>query len=302
MRTEGIHAMSRWGLRGIHFQEVFGSMAEDDDAYIESLDGMVEALVEVIGDTPFGYSPHSPYTCPVAVFRAVVQRARREGRRISFHLAESEAEHALFVSGEGPIAEALKRAGKLHRFVTGMTPTAMLAGAGILGPDCVAAHCVKVTADDIRLLATADVAVVHCPTSNMKLAEGVAPVVDMLEAGVRVALGTDSRASVGALDMFAEMRTFLLAQRAIRGGVGGLTASVALRLATVGGASVLGMEGEVGALARGMRADCVLLEADRPRHGDLHDPEAAVVWTCAPDDVALVTVDGRGRYRREKVG
>ncbi len=302
LRTEGVHAMGRWGLRGMYFQEIFGSMAEDDTDYIASLEELLEGLSEKVGQVPFGFSPHSPYTCPMAVFRYIAQRARHEGRRLSFHLAESDAEHDLFVNGQGPIADALRRAGKLDRFAIGVTPTAMLSEAGILGPDCIAAHCVKATADDVGLLADAGVGVVHCPTSNMKLAEGIAPVTEMLEAGVRVALGTDSRASVGALDMFAEMRTFLLAQRAIRGGVGGLTASVAVRLATVGGATVLGMEGEVGALARGMRADCVLLEANRPRHGDLHDPEAAVVWTCAPDDVALVTVDGQGRYRREKVG
>ena len=298
-RSEGVAAMRQVGLKGVFFREVFGSAAPDDATYLENVGKDLDALDESLGDFPYGYSPHSPWTCPPAVFEAIAKRARMEGRRLSFHLAESGAEHAFLTRGEGLLAEMARERKQLHRYDIGATPTAVLSDRCILGPDCIAAHCIQVTEDDIGLLASAGVSVAHCPVSNMKLGEGIAPIMDMLDAGIEVALGTDSAASTGALDMFSEMRAFLLAQRAVHRDVGGSTASRAIDMATRGGAVALGLGEDTGTLEPGKAADCALIEADRARHGPWHDPESVVAWTATPDDVALVTIDGRVRYRRE---
>ena len=297
-RLEGVAAMRKVGLKGVFFREVFGSAATDDREYLESVGRDLDLLDEGLGGFPYGYSPHSPWTCPPAVFEEIAKRARREERRLSFHLAESGAEHAFLTRGHGPIAEVTRERDQLHRYDIGATPTAALNERDILGPDCIAVHCVQVTEEDIELLASSGVAVAHCPVSNMKLAEGIAPVAEMLDAGIEVALGTDSVASAGTLDMFSEMRAFLLTQRAVHRDIDRTTASHALDMATRGGAFALGLGEEIGTLEPGKAADCTLIEADRVRHGPWHDPESVVVWTATPDDVALVTIDGQVRYRR----
>lgn len=302
LRPEGVDAMRQVGLKGVFFQEVFGSLAPDDASYLESVADQLDGLEDALAAFPYGYSPHAPWTCPPAVFEAIAQRARGEERRLSFHLAESGAEHAFFTRGHGRIAEMVRKRGQLDRYDIGATPTAMLSDRGVLGPDCIAVHCVQVTEDDIGLLASAGVMVVHCPVSNMKLAEGIAPVTEMLDAGIEVALGTDSVASTGSLDMFSEMRAFLLTQRAVHRDVNKLTSSRAIDVATRAGAVALGLGEQIGALEPGLAADCTLIEADRPRHGPWHDPESVVVWTATPDDVALVTIDGTVRHRREARG
>jgi len=296
LRPEGVDAMRSVGLKGIFFQEVFGSLAESDASYLGEVMPELDALASALDGFPFGYSPHTPWTCPPAVFAATVERARREGRRISFHLDESAEEHALFAGGSGRLHDMISKREQLHRYRFGATPTALLHEMGVLGPDAIAAHAVQVTDADIELLAASGTHVVHCPTSNLKLAEGVAPVVRMLERGVSVALGTDSAASTGRLDMFQEMRTFLLTQRGVARDVGALTAATAFDMATRGGAEALGMQGEVGVLEVGAAADCALLEVSEGRASALGTPEDRLVWDGTPADVSLVVVDGVIRH------
>jgi len=297
LRTEGVEALQQTGQKGVFFQEVFGSRARDEDAYMEELGRDLDALPESLDGFPFGYSPHSPYTCPARTFQWTVARARTEGRRVAIHLDETAEEHAFFTEGVGTMHEMLARRGNLERYRFGQTPTAYLDGLGVLGPDVLAAHCVQVTEDDIRILADRGVCVVHCPTSNMKLAEGVAPIGAMLDAGVSLALGTDSAASAGKLDMFQEMRGFVHVQRGVLRRIDGLSASRALDMATRGGAAALGLDDVTGTLKPGLAADLVLLETDQLRHGPWGDPEAVVVYTGTPDDVALVVIDGIVRHR-----
>ncbi|MAG56301.1 MAG: hypothetical protein CMJ83_08430 [Planctomycetes bacterium] len=298
LRLEGVFALRTTGQKGVFFQEVFGSLADDDATYLEETMSALDQLPDQLGGFPFGYSPHTPWTCPAEVFRATVARARVEGRRISTHLAESEEEHRFFVERRGHLYEMSERKGNLDRYRFGMTPVAYLDQLGILGPDVVAAHGVQATADDIEILAGTGTWIVHCPTSNLKLAEGIAPVAAMLDAGVNVALGTDSAASTGKLDLFEEMRTFVHVQRGAARRTEGLSASVAIDLATRAGAAALGLGDVTGTLEAGKAADVILIEADRRRHGPWDDPEAVVVYTGTPDDVVLVVVDGAVRHRR----
>ncbi len=190
----------------------------------------------------------------------------------------------------------LEKRGTLDRYRLGGTPVQAIRES--LGPEVVVAHAVQATEADLRLLAAHEVKVVHCPTSNLKLAEGIAPVAAMVEAGITVALGVDSAASTGKLDLFEEMRLALLLQRGVRRAVFPMTAARVLEMATVAGARALGFD-DTGTLEPGRAADLVLLRLDRLRHGPLDDPTAAVVYSATPDDVVMVVIDGVVRHRRE---
>ena len=130
---------------------------------------------------------------------------------------------------------------------TGASPVTYLQQWGVLSSNLLAAHCVQVSPEDIEVLKEHDVAIAHCPKSNAKLACGIAPVGDFLEAGLRVGIGTDSLASNNLLDMFGEMRVGLLLHRASRQSTEGLQAEQVLRMATLGGAEVLGLADQYGA-------------------------------------------------------
>lgn len=293
LRSIGARVMREAGLGGIFFQEVFGSLADEDDAYLAEEAPKWDGLEERLEGTPFGYSPHTPWTCPPGVFRHVVERARSEGRRISFHLSESIEEEDFFRRETGPIHAMYADRGILHRWRLGCSPTVALDELGVLGPDLIAAHCVQVDDEDVAILARTGVHVVHCPVSNMKLCEGIAPVTELLEAGVNVALGTDSVASTGRLDLFAEMRAFALAQRARTRDARQADARTAFRMATEAAARALDEEERRGRLAPGLSADLAVLDLGGHRHAPRHDPVQTLVWTASPANVRLVIAAGR---------
>ena len=298
LRAEGVAACREAGMRGIFFQEVFGSLAEDEKVYVTDTMRELDELPAVLGDHAYGYAPHTPWTCPWQTLGAVVERARAEGRRLSLHVDESEEEHLFFTGARGPLYELLKKRGILDRYRFGMTPTAYLQERGALGPDVMAVHCVQVTAEDVGRLARTGTHVVHCPVSNMKLAEGVAPILPMLEAGVRLSLGADSSASAGHLDMFEQMRVFILAQRARYRTIGPLTAETALSMATVGGADALGLLDRIGTLEVGKCADMVLVDLDGVRSDPIRNPVDDLVLLARRTDVEQVWVDGICRHLR----
>jgi 5-methylthioadenosine/S-adenosylhomocysteine deaminase len=162
----------------------------------------------------------------------------------------------------------------------------------------VAAHCVTVDAEEIALLARHDVAVAHCPRSNALLGCGVAPLRELLDAGVRVGLGTDSPASTPSFDMFEEMRAAVLLARARQRRAAALSAKEALDLATLGAARALGLDDEVGTLAPGKRADLAVVSLAGSPYVPWEDPAAAIVFGGSPERVVLTLVDGDERYAR----
>ncbi len=297
-RSDAMAVLEETGQHGIYFQEFFGSMAPDESGYIAEVDAIVERIRAQGLTSPVGYSPHTPWTCPPRVFAAVVDRARNEGRRLSFHLDESLEEHEFISARSGPLERMCAERGTLDRYRFGVTPTALMAELGALGPQTVVAHAVQVTSDDIAILARTGTHVAHCPRSNLKLAEGVAPVGAMIEAGVNVALGVDSAASNSRLDMFEEMRTALLCQRGLARRVGAMDAATLLRMATINGARALGFENLTGTLEVGKSADFVILDVSTTRHAPIRDPLATIVFTCGPEDVEAVHIGGMQHYRR----
>lgn len=223
----------------------------------------------------FFIGAHSPYGCPPELLADVRREAERLGLPLGIHLAETEREDALI------------------RERHGISPTRFLADRGWLGPRTLAAHAVWLDHDDIALLASSGAAVAHCPTSNAKLASGVAPIPALRAAGVAVGLGTDSVLSNNRLDLFAEMKAASLLQPATRRRADLLTAAEAFRMATLDGARAVGWDREIGSLEPGKRADLVLCELDHPRGLTATRALSDLVWAAGREAVRDVMVAGR---------
>ena len=292
-----LQAMVEMGVRGIMYQEVFGPDPAHCDGAMAGLRGRLATLQgEQTSQARLGISPHAPYTVSDALFAAVARLAADDGWPIAVHLAESEAESRLVRDGGGVFADALGARG-LVVAPRADSPVALLDRLGVLAVRPLLIHCVRTTAPDIRRLALHDCAVAHCPASNAKLGHGVAPLLELLDAGVRVGLGTDSVASNNRMDVLDEARLAVLMQRATHRRFDALSSASALALATHGGAGALGMAHEVGTLAVGKQADLAAFSLGSPRDLPGHSPEDALIWALAGRPAALVVVAGEERVR-----
>ncbi len=278
-------AMRELGLQGIVGLEIFGS----DPARLAEVEERRRALeVETGGAVELAISPHAPYSVSAGLYRGALATSRVA----ITHVAESDDELDYLARGDGPIA----RVSEIEP--PGTTPVRHLAAEGLLGPSVLAAHCVKVDEEEIALLAGRDVAVAHCPRSNALLGCGIAPLAELRAAGLRVGLGTDSPASAPSFDMFEEARTAVYAARARAAAPDALSAGDALELATLGSARALGLDGGIGSLAPGKRADLTVVSLAGSPYLPWEDPAAAVVFGGAPERVELTLVAGEERYRK----
>ena len=277
-------AAAETGLRAIVYLEVFGR----DASAMQRFHELRERVQPVLSDrVRLGVSP---YTCTLEVYEACAAL----GLPTATHLAESVAERDFLVEGRGTWASFA------HMLVPppGTTGIRMLADAGVLGPGVVAAHGVHVDGEEVALLAEHRVGVAHCPRSNGYLGCGIAPLEELLAAGIAVGIATDSPASTPSFDLFDELRTAIVAARARARRPDALPAARALELATIGGARVLGMDEEVGSLVAGKLADLTVVSLDGSPFDPVEDPAAAVVLGGSPDRVAATLVHGEDRYRR----
>ncbi|OLD50389.1 MAG: hypothetical protein AUI83_11520 [Armatimonadetes bacterium 13_1_40CM_3_65_7] len=218
-------------------------------------------------------APCSPFSATPRLMRESAALARRAGVRLHTHIAETVDEE------------------DYCRRIFGRRPLQLLDDLEWLGPDVWLAHCVHLNGDDIRRVAQTGTAVAWCPTSNLRLGSGIAPVGELLEAGAAVGLAVDGSASNDAGHMLAEVRQAMLLARA-RGNPKRMSARDALRIATRGSARCLGRD-DVGALLPGKRGDVALYSADSlPMAGTQFDPVAALVY-CFPQRVRHLVVDGR---------
>jgi 5-methylthioadenosine/S-adenosylhomocysteine deaminase len=227
--------------------------------------------------------PHAEYTNTRASMARFAKAARELGCGLMVHVSETERE----------VAECAAR----H----GMSPVAFLDDAGIFSAPCMAAHCVAVDQDDMDILARRGVAVVHNPTSNLKLASGVAPVTAMLERGIPVALGTDGCASNNNLDMWEEMHIAALAAKGFTKDPTALSSRTVLYMATRGGARALGLEQEIGSLEPGKKADLIVVDTTATVFHPLRELENHLVYAAGRGDVRLTMVDGRVLARDGKL-
>ena len=281
-------ACDELGLRAIVHLEVFG---RDADAIAERFEPMRAAIADSLSDrVRLGVSPHAPYTVSAELYRACLEL----GLPVTTHLAESEAEDEWLRFGTGSWVEHAA----LLVEPPGESGIRVLARNGLLDRRIVAAHCVRVDEEEIALLAEHDVAVAHCPRSNALLGCGIAPLGALQAAGIRVGLGTDSPASTPSFDMFEELRAAILLARASERRPDALSANNALELATLGAASALDLDDEVGSLTPGKRADLAVVSLAGSSYLPWEDPAAAVVFGGTPERVELTLVDGEDRYRK----
>lgn len=223
-----------------------------------------------------GYGPHAAYTLPPEALRSVAEHARERGALLHLHLAETKEEDAALRAEYGSVPALLDELGVLD------------------GGRTLAAHCVNLSDDEIGLLAARQVAVSHCPGSNAKLAAGVARVVALRRAGVRVGLGTDGPASGDDLDLWNQARLAGLLARVTTGDAAALTARELLLMATRDGAAAIGRD-DLGALEPGRWADLVHVDLADPAFVDPADDAqllSNLVWAGGPRLVRDVWVAG----------
>jgi 5-methylthioadenosine/S-adenosylhomocysteine deaminase len=265
------------GMRGVLGETIIDFPVPDNKTVAQALAYTEEFLKRWKGDALIvaAIAPHSIYTCSEKTLQDSAALARRYGAPILIHVAEARFES------------------ELSRAKHGRSPVGYLENIGVLGPDIVAAHCVWVDASDISLLAQREVGCVHNPASNMKLASGVMPVVDLLAAGVRVGLGTDGAASNNDLDEIADMGLAAKLQKLARGDPRALPAEQVVEMATIGGARALHMEKEIGSLEPGKKADLILLRTGAPHATPLYNVYSQLVYAMKASDVDTVIIGGR---------
>jgi 5-methylthioadenosine/S-adenosylhomocysteine deaminase len=221
-------------------------------------------------------APHAIYTNSDETLKAARALANKFNAPLLIHLAETKKE----------LDDSLQQR---H-----MSPVKALDALGVLTGRTVAAHCVWVNDADMEVLKARGVGVAHCPSSNMKLGSGVAPVARMLELGLTVGLGPDGPAgSNNDFNMFEEMDMAAKLQKVMTLDPETLPASTALEMATIRGARVLGMEKEIGSLEAGKRADMIVVRLDRPNAVPMYDAVSQMVYALKADDVRDVMVNGK---------
>ena len=248
--------------------ECIGKGLELHDRYRDS------SLVRV------AFGPHSAYVVERDVLTRVQTLADEIDARIQIHLHEDGRE----------VAEARRRVGS--------TWVRLLDAIGMLTPALQTVHMTQLDDDEIERVATAGAHVVHCPSSNLKLASGVCRVADLKAAGVNVALGTDGAASANSLDLFAELRLAALLWKWSVGDAGAAAAADMLRMATLDGARALGLEDEIGSVEAGKAADLIALDLSEPPMQPAHDLPAQLVHTQAGGCVSHAWVQGRCLYEQ----
>lgn len=275
---------------GVRFTLARGSMdrGESDgglppDFAVETLDDALAATEETVrrhhdtspgAMTQVAVAPCSPFSVSTELMRQGAELARRLGVRLHTHGSETVEEE------------------KFCHELFGMGPTDYFESTGWLGDDVWMAHCVHMNDSDIAAFARTGTGVAHCPSSNARLAAGIARVPDMLAAGVPVGLGVDGTASNESGELHTELRNALLINRLGAHREKALTARQALRLGTHGGARVLGRADEIGSLEPGKLADLVLWRMDTLAHASVADPVTALVFGAAAP-VTASFVNGR---------
>lgn len=247
--------------------------ASDGDGYLQAGLAARDAFKHVPRLT-FTLAPHAPYTVGDATFEKVVTYARQLDLAIQTHLQETAGERD----------DALRE--------YGMTPLARLDRLGATGPGFIAIHAVHLGPGDMDILAAQGCHVVHCPTSNMKLASGIAPVRDFLARGINVALGSDGPASNNRLDIMWELRHASLLAKVSTGDAAALPAAQALHMATLGGARALGLEGEIGSLVPGKQADVIAVDLGELDEAPCYDPVSHLAYVAGRERVSDVWVAG----------
>lgn len=271
------------GIRARIAQGMVGSDPTDNSRFdktmklYEDWNGKGDGRITVMA------GPHAPYTCSPEYLKRVAEFAKDKNLGIHIHLSESisETEDSYKAHGKSPIKH--------------------VSDLGIFDVPTTAAHCVQLSDEDIEILAKKNVTVIHNPGSNLKLGNGVAPVVKLLEKGVNVALGTDGSSSNNNVNMFEEINLAAIANKGFNHDTTCIPAMTALEMATINGAKALGFEEELGSLEVGKKADVVIVDLHKPHFYPIHDIVASMVYTAQASDVETVIINGKVIMENYKV-
>ncbi|MDP2752081.1 MAG: amidohydrolase family protein, partial [Rhodocyclaceae bacterium] len=230
----------------------------------------------------FCLAPHAPYTVSDATFERIATLSAQLDLPIHVHLHETQ----------GELEESIRH--------YGVRPIERLERLGLLSPNLIAVHAVHWLPQEIQLLARHNCTIAHCPTANMKLGSGMAPIADLLAAGLRIGLGTDGAASNNRLDMLQEMRHAALLAKAASGNASVLDAHQALRMATLEGATALGLDHEIGSILPGKAADLCAIRLDDWLSLPCFNPASHLIYVAGRENVTHVWVAGKLRIREGK--
>jgi len=228
----------------------------------------------------FSFAPHAPYTVSDAIFEHIATLSNQVHIGVHTHLHETKQE--------------LIDSQKAH----GLRPLSRLANMGLLGPNVTFAHCVYLDDAEINMLAEHGCSIAHCPSSNLKLASGIAPINTYQKQGVNIGLGTDGAASNNRLDIFTEMRLAALLAKGESGDATALPAYLAIEMATINGAKAMGLDDKIGSIEIGKLADLTAVSFSDLEMQPAFDPASHLVYVAGREHVTHTWVDGALRYHK----
>lgn len=273
-------AVEETGIRAVLARGLQGPDANSDLRLKENRELYINWNNKAQGRIKVMVGPHGEYTCSPDFLVQTMELADGLDTGIHIHVSETRRE----------VEECRGRHGK--------TPVGFLADLGMLDRHVTAAHCVVLDQEDLDILADKGVFVVHNPGSNLKLASGFAPVMEMKKRGISVCLGTDGAASNNNLNLWEEMSLAALIHKGITEDATALPASEALRMATFAGAEALDWDREIGSLEAGKKADLVMVNGNKPHYYPRTDMQTHLVYSGQGSDVDLVMVNGRTVYEK----
>ncbi len=275
-------ASIKMGMRvnlGLVVMEFPSQYANDADGYIKKgLDARDHLRGEPLVN--FSFAPHAPYTVSDATFQRIATLANQVNIGIHTHLHETK--------------EELSQSEANH----GLRPLSRLANLDLLGPNVTFAHCVHLDEVEMRLLAEHGCSIAHCPSSNLKLASGIAPINQYINHGINVGLGTDGAASNNRLDIFTEMRLAALLAKVSSGDATAIPAHSAIEMATINGAKALGLDDKIGSIEKGKLADLTAISFSDIEMQPCFDPISHLVYVAEREHVSHVWVGGELRYHK----
>lgn len=284
--TEVADVIAASGMRGVVGQTLADFDPPDHRDFDEGF-ALCDALADHCADMPLvtaSIAPHAPYSTGMAVLERVVEwHAAHPETRIQIHLAETEPEAAWAMDTHGK------------------STTAVCEQAGLLKPGTIAAHCLLVDDADIATLSRTGTRVAHNARSNGKAGRGMARVDDMRRAGIPVGIATDGPMSGNTLDLFSQFGVVSIFAKVLGGSRKPLPTRDVIRMATLEGAEVLGLDGATGSLEVGKQADLIRVDLSAPRMQPIYDPYSVLVFATKPDDVRDVMVAGKWLMRDRRV-
>lgn len=277
-----IDAVLQAGIRaniGLVVLEFATAYANDADDYLQKGFDIRDAWRDN-QKLAFSLAPHAPYTITNRTFEKIVTYAEQLNVGIHTHLHETMDEITQSIAQHG------------------VRPLYRLADLGLPGPNLTVAHCVHLEPSEIDLLAEYGCHVAHCPTSNLKLASGMAPTTDLLKHGINIGLGTDGAASNNRLDVFSEMRLAALLAKGTSGDAAVLPAEQALQMATINAARAMGLDDKIGSLEIGKLADMAAVKISGPEMQPCFDPVSHLVYVAGREQVTHTWVAGELQYQK----